>query len=623
MYKHFFPFVLLLMCLVGCSKSEEPRDPTPPPTPVEPQQPTPQVEHKYMFLTDEQVALIKQVVPKDHLWASYHGAIMSYADGLMTKDYLTYKLDAAGKRLLSVSREFFKRVTSLAYAYRMTGYSTYLSRALSEMRVISGFQDWHPSHFLDVAEMSAGMAIAYNWLYKDMNDKDRTTFSTAIRKFALEPSDLNSYNKSFLAKVNNWNQVCNGGVTLGALAIDETASSATTMKYVNRAVESIKLAMNEYKPDGAYPEGYSYYQYGTFYNLLLIQALKDLKGTDYGLSAMPGFLQSGYATMCMVLNDLAPFNYSDCGSSRASLDPCMFWMAANSGDNSPMWLMGNILSKSSKPSLGTWGVFGILWGASLGFDNVSKPSSNFFVTREATNPIAVMRTGWDYNSGLSMAVKSGSVNVNHGHMDIGSFVFAEGSTRWAIDLGSQDYSSLESKGVDLWNMKQTSQRWQVYRYNNYAHNTLTFNDALQQVSGKTTFSETADDAAWMYVKTDLSSIYADQVSAVVRTVGIKDGKYGVVKDEIKATDKQAVVRWTMMTKATPIVIDSKSIMLMQDSKKLLVKVVSDVATTAIARDAIPTHDYDAQNDGVSVLTFETTIASGGQLVFEVNLIPQQ
>ena len=106
-------------------------------------------------------------------------------------------------------------------------------------------------------------------------------------------------------------------------------------------------------------------------------------------------------------------------------------------------------------------------------------------------------------------------------------------------------------------------------------------------------------------------------------MGIKDGKYGVVKDEIKATDKQAVVRWTMMTKATPIVIDSKSIMLMQDSKKLLVKVVSDVATTAIARDAIPTHDYDAQNDGVSVLTFETTIASGGQLVFEVNLIPQQ
>lgn len=623
MYKHIIPFVLLLlMCMVGCSTADEPQNPTPPP--VQPQEPEPQVEHKYMFLADEQVSLLKQVISSDQLWGSYHSAIMSYADGLMSKDYLTYKLDASGKRLLSVSREFFKRVTSLAYAYRMTGYSTYLSRALSEMRVVAGFQDWHPSHFLDVAEMSAGMAIAYNWLYKNMNEKDRTTFSTAIRKFALEPSDLTTYNKSFLTKVNNWNQVCNGGVTLGALAIDETASSATTMKYVNRAVESVKLAMNEYKPDGAYPEGYSYYQYGTFYNLLLIQALKDLKGTDYGLSAMPGFLQSGYATMCMVLNDLAPFNYSDCGSSSASLDPCMFWMAANSGDNSPMWLMRKILSKSSKPSLGTWGVLGIIWGASLKFDNVTQPARNFFVTREATNPIAVMRTGWDYKSGLSMAVKSGSVSVNHGHMDIGSFVFTEGETRWAIDLGSQDYSSLESKGVDLWNMKQGSQRWQVYRYNNYAHNTLTFNGALQQVSGRTTFSETADDAAWMYVKTDLSSIYADQVSAAVRTVGIKEGKYGVVRDEIKATaDKRAVVRWTMMTKAVPEVLDGKTIRLTQDSKQLLVKVVSDVATTAAARDAVPTHDYDAQNDGVSVLTFETSVEPGRQLILEVNLLPQQ
>lgn len=74
-------------------------------------------------------------------------------------------------------------------------------------------------------------------------------------------------------------------------------------------------------------------------------------------------------------------------------------------------------------------------------------------------------------------------SINHGHMDIGSFVMDAGKERWAMDFGSQGYESLESKKVDLWNMKQNSQRWQVLRYNNFYHNTLTFDDELQRVEG--------------------------------------------------------------------------------------------------------------------------------------------
>lgn len=47
--------------------------------------------------------------------------------------------------------------------------------------------------------------------------------------------------------------------------------------------------MSIYAPDGAYSEGYSYWAYGTTYNVLLIEALKAVKGTDFGLSQMPGF----------------------------------------------------------------------------------------------------------------------------------------------------------------------------------------------------------------------------------------------------------------------------------------------------------------------------------------------
>lgn len=58
-------------------------------------------------------------------------------------------------------------------------------------------------------------------------------------------------------------------------------------------------------------------------------------------------------------------------------------------------------------------------------------------------------------------------------MDAGSFVYEKNGVRWAMDLGMQNYFSLESKGVDLWNQSQEGQRWDVFRLNNMAHNTLT------------------------------------------------------------------------------------------------------------------------------------------------------
>jgi oligo-alginate lyase len=71
-------------------------------------------------------------------------------------------------------------------------------------------------------------------------------------------------------------------------------------------------------------------------------------------------------------------------------------------------------------------------------------------------------------------------------MDIGSFVMEANDVRWAMDLGSSDYNTLETNGVDLWNMSQTSERWDVFRYNNMAHNTLTFNGKKQLVAGNST-----------------------------------------------------------------------------------------------------------------------------------------
>ena len=53
-----------------------------------------------------------------------------------------------------------------------------------------------------------------------------------------------------------------------------------------------------------------------------------------------------------------------------------------------------------------------------------------------------------------------------------------------MDMGGEEYNRLETRGVELWNSRQNSQRWDVYRYNNFAHNTLSFNHKYQDVEAK-------------------------------------------------------------------------------------------------------------------------------------------
>ena len=100
---------------------------------------------------------------------------------------------------------------------------------------------------------------------------------------------------------------------------------------IDRAVTSVKIPMGVYKYNGAYPEGMGYWDYGTTFNILLIDLLQKMWGTDRDLLAMEGFLQTvnfvthmqGNATQQMsggTLKSVNPqsFNFADGGSGMAS-----------------------------------------------------------------------------------------------------------------------------------------------------------------------------------------------------------------------------------------------------------------------------------------------------------------
>ncbi len=574
-------------------------------------------QHPRILLFGDEKQQIEQTVAQSDVWKKMHEAILKESDriiGLPPVERIQI-----GRRLLDKSREALRRIFQLSYSWRMTGKQKYFERCEQEMLAISNFSDWNPSHFLDVAEMTMAVSIGYDWLYPALSEKSKQIIREAIVNKGLKPSFDDKYN-NWLKVVNNWNQVCNAGMTYGALAVAENEPElAKTI--IDRALNSIHLPMDEYKPDGAYPEGYGYWGYGTSFNVMFLSAVEKVFGTDFGLSKAPGFLLTSGFLQNMTGVTGQCYNWGDSGLG-GNLSPAMFWFAQRNNDPSQLWVEKNYLQRDDYSGFTRDRLLPavMIWGKGTVLEKIAEPKIKAWKGQGA-NPVALMRTSWTDPNSIYVGFKTGSPSVNHAHMDIGSFVMEANGVRWASDFGMQDYESLESKGIALWGREQNAQRWTIFRLNNRAHNTLTINDQLQNVKGYAKIEEFSDEPDFMFAKTDLSSIYNGELKSAKRGIAIVDQKYVVVRDELEAESKPTVVRWTMMTTATPELAE-KSILLTKDGKKLFLKIESDVSVTTKTWSTTPATTYDAQNPGTTLVGFEMNLKANEKKSIQVLLITE-
>lgn len=178
-----------------------------------------------------------------------------------------------GLRLLATSRSVLDHSYTLALMYRLHHDPRYADRLWRELQAVAEFPDWNPRHFLDTAEMTHAVAIAYDWLYDRWTDSQRAVLREAIVRHGLQPGlDVYRHGKWWARSTHNWNQVCNGGLTVGALAIgDEEPQLAEEI--LAAAIASVPLAMRSYAPDGAWGEGPGYWGYATSYNVVMLRKL--------------------------------------------------------------------------------------------------------------------------------------------------------------------------------------------------------------------------------------------------------------------------------------------------------------------------------------------------------------
>lgn len=587
-------------------------------------------QHPRLFLPDAEISNIKKKLTQEPLLSKTHGKILEVCNSMIDLPLLTRV--KKGRRILGTSREAIRRIVYLSYAYRMTDDKRYFERAHEEMLNLVGFTDWNPSHFLDVAEMTFAIAIGYDWLYNQLPETSKKLIAEGIFNKGLKPSTIKLYN-GWSQKVNNWNQVCNGGMAAGAVALYNIYPNECRM-ILNRALTTLPHSMDEYANNGAYPEGYNYWAYGTTYNLFLLDLFTQNMGSDFNLSKQPGFMQTATFMQHMegqFLRSKADspayplsFNYAD-GSEYTSVHPAMFWFAAKNQDPGLIYtelrkLKTYLELEKSKLTQERFLPFLIIWGSQIDFQQVSPPTQRMFVSNGKTE-VAMMRTSWTDDREIYVGIKGGTPAASHQHMDIGSFVMEAKGVRWALDFGSQDYNSLESKGINIWGRYQNAQRWNIFRFNNMAHNTLTINGNKQLVDGNATVKKVSDSKNNMSVSVNMTTLYKNDVKDLKRTISVLKGQFVQTEDVVITNEKTANIRWNMLTRATPEIINDNTILLTQNGEKLKVVFKGDVKVKASIQSTKSPNSYDAPNKGTAFIGFDLVVPANSTKKWQVKLIP--
>jgi len=498
-----------------------------------------------LVLNAELEKLVRSKLKSDAVIQNMYKAVQANATEIQKLPLLERKLE--GRRLLGVSREMLRRINMLGMVYRIEKDGKILKRINEEVMAVCKFKDWNPSHYLDVGEMSMAVAIALDWTAGKLPKATIEMAKTALIEKGIKPSWPASGNQPGWAfGHNNWNQVCNGGMIAASIAIAEKDPELAA-KTISRALNGMVNALVQYQPDGVYPEGSTYWAYGTSFTIVTAAMLESAFGTDFGIAAYPGLKESAVYRVLMNTPSGWYYNFADCGDKRGEGgDVALAWFASKTGNKAffekerflkPTQELGE-LSRISGAAL--------VWMSQYVEKEGVKVPQNW--KGDGSNPIVIFTGGENDPHTYYFGGKGGRGTTSHGNMDAGSFIFELNGVRWSIDPGNQSYNPLEQAGFDLWNSTQTGQRWQLLTKSNFGHSTITVNDSLFINNGQATLLN-FQDGKTPSATFDLKAVYGDKLKSAKRTF-LKDGPLSIViEDIIETNEKTKSITWQMLTQA--------------------------------------------------------------------------
>jgi hypothetical protein len=466
--------------------------------------------------------------------------------------------------------------------YRIDKDPKILKRIDEELQAVCAFSDWNPQHFLDVGEMSFAVALALDWVGNDLPDQTVDLAKSSLIEKGLKPSFNEGGTRMFwISSSNNWNAVCHGGMIAASLAIAEKDPELAA-KTIARALEKLPNSLNEYGPDGIYPEGPSYWGYGPSYSVLASEMLSTALGSDFGISESPGFMESANFRLLATAPSGEYFNFADSdGRQGGGGSVLLTWFAAKTGDE--IYLDKPFLENPE--NAGRLAGPGLVW------------LSQFTQTRtgelplewhgKGRNPIAVFQGGKEDAGEFYLAVKGGSANISHGNMDAGTFIFELNGVRWVIDPGNQPYYPLNRIGFNLSGHCQDCPRWTLMTKRNQGHSTITVNDARFIVKAHAPITD-FNSGNKPEVTIDMTEIFGGNLTSLQRKFIKESNKSFIIEDQIETNDSTRTITWGLMTVAHVTTVKNGAV-LHQDGKELKLSILApqELEVSVISLDPPP------------------------------------
>ena len=550
-----------------------------------------------------------QTNEKIKLWA---GNAVESATRLLEKAPSEYNIPD-GLRLLNTSRETLNRLTNLGFAYQITRDTKFAERAWKEMEKVCSYPDWNPKHFLDIGEMVTAVAIGYDWCYDYLNEGQRKTIEDAIVKFGLNEGKRQYMGSptgtNYVFQDMNWNVVCNGGLSTGALAIMDVQPDIASYTLVN-ALRSMEYMITEFAPDGAWVEGPGYWGYTLQFFCYWMEAMKYSLGTDFGMPNYKGIDTTAYF-IYQLDGNCGCNNFHDAGAGR-QMPVQLFWLGRHF--NNQGVTSARLMNMEAYNLRGE--VWECLWyDTSVTGTSVDMPLDMYTRVTES----GALRSSWEDKNGMYIGYNGGKNQVNHYHVDEGSFILDMMGERWAMDLGSDNLTYTNNF---------PGPRNSVYRIRAEGHNTIVINptaDIEQEMSADCPVVRAQSKPRGGFQVLDMTTAYLRNASKVERGYMLTgDRRTAVIRDEIELLSPSTIY-WFMHTAAQIEITSADTAVLSIGNKRMQLKMLCEGGTAELTQmDAkpLPTTNSlqgEAVNNGVRKIAI--IVKGSGKVAISVRLTP--
>jgi hypothetical protein len=447
--------------------------------------------------------------------------------------------DASGEvKGIAAARALQGRVLTYCMAFLLTEDKRFRDAAVAELdNALTNWKIWvdtahAPPYDLMTGENCLTFGLAYDWLYHDLSQTERSRLRQGAEERGLKPyleGASRSQPMMWLTAKHNWNPVCNGGAAVLALALGE--ESPLSRQVLDLAVPALDAYWNHLADDGGWDEGTGYWDYGHRYGLIAAEALRR-SGWREGADV---FQRDGVKRTCyfpLVFNPgkrlAAGFGDSN---SRAN-DPIFYLLGKEYRNPDFIWFQDRAAPASLQREGWPQEALKLLWRPT-GEDWLPEARPDF---SPAIDPFYVFPSiGWGFMAAgqpdppFFLAFKNGSLAANHTHLDLNHVSVGVADRLLAVELGSRPYPA------DYF----STNRYNYYEIGTPGHNTVLVG-GRGQVHRREGRLEVLRGRGYEALVGYADGAYEVPTPKARRHVVFVDRRYWVILDEIETESPQPI-----------------------------------------------------------------------------------